>query len=196
MVAGQSVERLVATVKTAFMPNTAASGKKWKTMQAAILADATGEIRAVFWDQPKDLRNLKGSVVTLVAADDYSIRANDKQNTKTGAIDREVNVGKSVKLDESTLPGAAVIGKFPDESPLGKPLGETVRITEVPPAPMPAGKPYYEDSKRESIERQKALELAVDYAIRVSSEAPTVDGVVSMAATFYKFLSGDSTKVI
>jgi hypothetical protein len=166
------IPQLQLRVKKAFMPNRSKAGasRKWK-MQAAILQDATGEIRATFWNREIDFRDLEGHEISIKSAEERGITTLDYEDKKTGEVSRQLNVEKESEVDE------VVDSQSENEPPTskasnGKPEPQRIRTYEN------------ESVKRESIERQAALAQAV---LLANDSNP--DTVIKVAEKFYDFLS-------
>jgi hypothetical protein len=166
------IPQLQLRVKKAFMPNRSKAGasRKWK-MQAAILQDSTGEIRATFWNREMDFRDLEGREITIKSAEERGITTLDYEDKKTGEVSRQLNVEKESEVDE-------VVDQSEAEPPAGKASNGK---------PEPSRIRTYEDEsvKRESIERQAALAQAVVWG----GEKSTTDDIIEVAGKFYDFLS-------
>jgi hypothetical protein len=146
-------------------------------MQAAILQDESGEIRATFWDRwNTDLRNFEGEEVTIVsgrdAKDKFAGITTDEYKGK-----RQLNVSKHATF-------ASQDGEAPPD--------ETNVVNEHPtgsPEPITSRRFVSEETKRASIEKQVALKAAVEFVVGAGFNEKGV--VVKYADEFYQFLHGE-----
>ena len=173
------INSITATVKKAFEP-TEGEGRygPWR-MQAAILLDETGEIRATFWDRfNTDLRNFEGETVTIVSGKDAKgkfagVLTDDYKGT------RQLRISKEAKFES------------PDgEEPVHEDTQYQPSDSEHPSKLHPDGQTrrfVSEETKRESIEKQVALREAVLFSHVVAAK---VEDVVTNAELFYTFLHG------
>ena len=169
------VNDLNVTVKKAFAPEEGEGQYGAWRMQAAILKDDTGEIRATFWDRFNvDLRNLEGENLTIVSGRDGKDRFSGIE-----------------KIDYKGKPQI----KISKHATLNTDLGS---VTEAPQAEAlttdtqtTVTKRFVsEETKRESIEKQVALKAAVEFGV---GSGINESAVMELAGKFYEFLHGEDS---
>ena len=176
------INTMTVTVKKAFEP-TEGEGQygPWR-MQAAIVKDDTGEIRATFWDRfNMDLRNFEGEEVTITSGRDgkdrFSGITTDDYNNK-----RQLRISKEAKF---TSPD----GELPeDETDMS---GSSVANNGAPASEYNSKRFVTEETKRASIEKQVALRESVAYAATREDVNATPKQVIECAEMFYQFLHGE-----
>jgi hypothetical protein len=181
---GDPIPRLRAVVEAAYPAKSGSNAYGDYSIQAAILNDGTGKIRAGFFDPQANLLSLKGSEVEIVSGKNgkgqfSGITVYDHPDKKTGRVTRQIKVSGDATIDE-------IVGSNPRPDGNGKPKPDKdVR----PKGQMPT----FEDEKvkRRSIERQQALEQAVLFMNRAGQNA---DEVVRVAEKFYSFISAAPVK--
>lgn len=178
---GYPVAMFSGSIKKAFEPNEGETkGKPWK-MQAVILKDDTGEIRATFWNRfNTDFRNLEDEDIVIVTG-------KDKRGKPAGLLVDEYNGKKQLKVSE--------IASFSCDGASDELASEPTGYAEVldnpiPNQAVPAKRFVSEETKRESIEKQVALKAAVDF---YAGKEGQLDNVITAAKSFYNFLHGDAT---
>jgi hypothetical protein len=187
---GSPVLKLAVQVKKGFEPGEGeANGRPWK-MQAAILKDFDGEIRATFWNRFNlDLRNLEGEDVILLAQEDSKGRISgitvDEYKGK-----KQLKVEKHVKIDQVT--GGPVTEEDVKEVFNATETDELAEQLTPKPSEMVVKNTRFvsEETKRESIEKQVALKAAVDLSAASGEGSP--EKIVKLAAKFYDFLHGSA----
>lgn len=172
------IEGLSVQVKKAFEPQEG-EGKfgPWK-IQAAIIKDETGEIRATFWNRFNlDFRNLEGEDITLESV-------TDSKGKPVGLTVDEYNGKKQVKVSEKAEL-ESITGELPVEHSVPNERSEAPKTEHIPQKKFVS-----EETKRESIEKQVALKAAVDWAAQTDGGA-SADSVMEVAQKFYEFLHGN-----
>jgi|SRR6266576_3399127 len=184
MEAGDPVLRMKATVESSFAPYNGSNQYGDYSVQAVILKDDTGKIRASFWNPVHDFRKLRGSEIEIVSGKDgkgrfSGITAIDYEDRKKNVVERQIKVTEHAKVDET-------VGDSRPEPDVAGNTGKNVG--EPRPAQLRSDLPDYEAIKRVSIERQTSLQMAIEFS--KTQEGKTLDSVLGVADKFYEYLSG------
>ena len=172
---GSAINKISVTIKKAFPAKEGENkGKPWR-LQAAILEDETGDIRATFWNKfNTDLRNFEGESVTIVSG-------TDKRGKFSGIEVDEYEGKRQLKISENATFASE---DTPEENGVTTITSEDNGVTTH--APTPARRFVSEETKRESIEKQVALKAAAEFL-----KCADPEDVIKAAEVFYKFLHGE-----
>lgn len=176
------INRMTVEVKKAFEAQEGEGQYGPWRIQAAILKDETGELRATFWNRFNlDLRNFEGESLTIVSG-------HDKKGKFSGIETDDYKGKRQLKISENAT-FASPDGEEPETDT--KTAGETYEDAVSGPIPNATQTRRFvsEETKRESIEKQVALKAAVEYTVGHKKDEKGY--VLEVAEEFYKFLHGE-----
>ncbi len=183
------IEQIVATVKSSFDPSKQPDrGYGEYVVQNTVLEDETGTIKCGFFDAAVNLKQYLGQQIVITSQNGKGIQRHDYKN-KEGTVEHQLKVSKAATIDE-------VAGGNTDKAAEVRDAG-VGHVQNPNPSVVRGGVPKVnyapdEDKKRESFERQKALESAVALNLESGFSA---EEVIATAEKFYAFLSGQGPKV-
>ena len=172
------INRMTVEVKKAFEAQEGEGQYGPWRIQACILRDDTGELRATFWNRfNTDLRNFEGESVTIVSG-------HDKKGKFSGIETDDYKGKRQLKISEN-----ATFSSPDGEEPLEDREMTASELTAKVDAQSaaPARRFVSEETKRESIERQVALKAAVEF---YQGRDIADDAIVASAERYYQFLHG------
>ncbi len=178
------VNQITVTIKKAFEPQEGEGQYGPWRIQAAMIKDETGELRATFWNRFNiDLRNMEGEELTIISG-------RDGKDKFSGILTDDYKGKRQLKISEDAKLTSLSSDNNPESESTEQERDEQDKAVEA----VVTGRRFVsEHEKRESIEKQVALKAAVEFYN--GDDKANVDSVIKAASEFYKFLH-ESDQVI